>query len=227
MICLPTLSQNHKWSIGLEGSPTFNNILYSTGKENVDNSLKMIFHPNFGYTFGLDLNYRLINKISLSTGICVTKRGHVREEYFEQYPTDWSDNPNYVNATVKIAVNQPFLEIPLGLKIDILELNKGYLSCAMGGTFNFPLHERTKVYTYYPEYTQIYVFDVKPHEKNFRTVYLGLYTSVIYNYNFNSRIGLKIEPMFNYMFGGPELFSDVNWLHSYYLACKIGITYKI
>ena len=98
MICLSTFSQNTKFSIGIEGSPTYNNILFSTGKENVDNSIKEIFRPKLGFTVGAPINYEITKGLSISSGLYWTNRGHLREEYLEHYPTDWSENPDYVNV---------------------------------------------------------------------------------------------------------------------------------
>ena len=227
MTSFPIFSQNSRFSLGIEGSPTFNNILYSFGDEDIDQSLKDIFRPKMGSTIGAPIIYQLSDRLSFHTGLYWTIRGHLREEYFEHYPTDWSENPDYVNVNVKLTVNQQFIEVPIGVKIEISSNEKGSFYSSLGITANFPVIEKNRIYTYFPDHTEIYLLSVKPHEKNFRNTYFSCFTGFGFEYRVSARIGLSVEPYFNYMFGDPELFSDVNWLHSYYLACKIGARYYL
>ncbi len=107
LISCTSKAQDSKFKIGLIGGPNYTSLFGNK-------VAKDIYNPGFQYNAGLGLDYHLVKRLSISSGLLLEQN----YSYDDFYYTDELGNP-LSKVTVKSTFHQ--LNLPIALKIKLID----------------------------------------------------------------------------------------------------------
>ncbi len=189
-IKLTDTTKTHKWELGGSFSPEYS---YRTLKaDETSQTIKEIRDTlevaKFGYTVGLNLLYRLNNRLTIETGILLSDKGEKTKK------TSFTDVPagqKIMYYTYKY--NYYYLGIPLKANYSITT-GKLNLYVTAGVSANIFLTQKTTLITGH---------DSKDWERNttqtksgFNSVNFAMLAGLGLQYKLNNKINIKVEPLY-------------------------------
>jgi len=160
------------------------------------------------YSFGFDIGRRINSKVTIFTGLHYAHYG----EQIQVRPVD-TENPNYENASFmgnkpmyelysseNSSRNIPFtnkysyIEIPLGVSIDVAQLNKSKLSFDAGVNFKKLSNVNALAFDFYTDY----YYWCNSDKEIFNNFGVGTITGVTLSQYFSERLELFVNPTFKY-----------------------------
>ena len=213
-----------KWYIGVSFAPTLNYRTFSYDPAYVNGvAVDGNYRYTFGltedsrnktdkaitsYSFGFDIGRRINSKITIFTGLYFAHYG----EQIQVRPVD-TENPNYGNASfmgnkpmyelyssensngnIPFTNKYSYIEIPLGVSIDVAKFNKSKLSFDAGVNFK----KLSKVNALAFDFNTDYYYWCNSDKEIFNTYGVGTITGVTLSQYFGERLELFVNPTFKY-----------------------------
>lgn len=192
-----TTTKNRKFFIGVNFSPDYcyryitknDNSIANDQWTRIKNLEDSIYKPTFGYTTGLNLVYRIKQRLSVETGIQYSRKGYKTIPILTVY--DFNLNPE--KATNYIYFH--YLDIPLKANLSFLK-SKLQIVTSFGTVLNYLLQVSSRTV---PE-TPTASFQTQTHisKYSYNKINLSPTVSAGLKYNINDKINLRAEPTFSY-----------------------------
>ncbi len=226
LINLKIISQNNnRLSIEITFSPEMAGVhIFSINNKKYSSLFKNVNIQKFGFTTGLNLNYRYNKSISIQTGLQVSNKG------FRQKKTQLiSIDPNdpAIPEFVKSKFTDYYLEIPLSIYFKHQEDEKFNSEIGLGFSLGYKVYSKDIYLLFYKDKTETTYYKRKMFEHNVLTSNILL--SFKTQYHVNKKYKIIAEPIFRYLFfnsNNPK-FNPPIFTHYYNLGANLGIAYTL
>ncbi len=188
--------------------------------------------PIFGYNYGFSINWKRFQIGDIEAGIYLSQRGNgfISRIMVPDSIANFQYDPGFPYPEkfhVKDIFN--FLDIPLALKRNILEMEKITLYGKGGLSLNILLNGKRFTHTYYIDETEgDYQYDLKLSELkdgNFRNVYFSASFSIGADISITHNIDIQSEAILNHFILPRCKGGDVA-VRLFETGIKTGISYK-
>lgn len=201
----PDSLKTKKWALGLTYSPDF---CYRTAfnKNNQSTYSNIVEKPKYGYTAGLNILYRLMDKIGVEFGILYSTKGQKinTESYTWINPDDLQDPtvPNYNSSAAVIGTNRKtkytyqYLEIPVKINAYLVSHKKLKIFPSLGCSINIFTGKKTESTFDYNDGRTEKEKSSYYNSKNIPSAEFAVLVGVGVTYDISDKLFVKFEPSY-------------------------------